>query len=91
MSGILVPVSVTPNPSSSMTTMMVLPASSVEDLVARTGGDGDGGGAVPLDGKSHDDHMVHPASAGVEDNLASCSCLPHPKSFMAASMKMVMA
>ena len=50
-----------------MTTMMVLPASSVEDLVARTGGDGDGGGAVLLDGKSHNDHMVPPASAGVEE------------------------
>ena len=75
-----------------MTTMMVLPASSVEDLVASTSDNGDGGGgAVPLDGKGHNDHMVRPGSAGVEDNLASCSCLPHPKSFMAASMKMVMA
>ena len=75
-----------------MTTMMVLPSSAVEDLIASIGGDGDGDdNAVPLDGKGHDDHMVHPGSAGVEDNLASCSCLPHPNSFMAASRKMVMA
>ena len=75
-----------------MTTMMVLPSSAGEDLIASIGGDGVGDdNAVPLDGKGHDDHVVHPASADVEDDLASLSCLLHPSSFLAASMKMVMA
>ena len=62
----------------------LLPASTVEDLVASTGGDGDGDGddgAVPLDGKGLDNHMVHPAFSDVEDDLPSLSFLLHPSCF----------
>jgi hypothetical protein len=85
-----------------MMTMMVLPFSAFEDLVVSTGGDGAGdgdgngdgngdGGALPLDGKGQDDHVVHPAPADVEDNLASRSCLLQPSSFTAAVMMVVMS
>jgi hypothetical protein len=87
-----------------MMTMMVLPFSAFEDLVVSTGGDGNGdgdgdedgdgdgdGGALPLDGKGQDDHVVHPAPADVEDNLASRSCLLQPSSFTAAVMMVVMS
>ena len=42
----------------------ILPNSAVEDPVVSTGGDGDGD-----DGAAPDDHVVNPASVGVEDSL----------------------